>query len=125
MSLLVLNTTESLAEAQRIARILVEERLAACVTIIPGAVSIYRWEDKLQESPEFLLLIKSRSGLWKRLKARVKTLHSYRLPELVGLRMQKVDRRYAEWLTANTRAIRKTGGKRINEKSSLTKPEIK
>jgi periplasmic divalent cation tolerance protein len=125
MSLLLLTTVESPAEGQRIARILVEEKLAACVNIIPGATSIYQWEGKLQESSETLLLIKSRSGLWKRLKARIKSLHAYKLPELVGLRMQKVDRRYAEWLTANTRAIRKTGGRRINEKNVPEKPEAK
>ena len=123
MSLLVLTMFESPAEAQRIGRILVEEKLAACVNIISAATSIYQWEGKLQETSETLLLIKSRSGLWKRLKARVKSLHSYKLPELVGLRMQKVDRRYAEWLTANTRAIRKTGGKRINAKPLPDKKE--
>ena len=87
MSMMVFTTTESLAEAERIGRILVEEKLAACVTILPGATSIYHWEDKLQVSPEFQLLIKSRSGLWKRLHKRLKALHSYKTPELFAVKM--------------------------------------
>lgn len=112
MSMMVFTTTESLAEAERIGRILVEEKLAACVTILPGATSIFYWEEKLQVSPEFQLLIKSRSGLWKRLHKRLKSLHSYKLPELFAVKMQKADRRYADWLKANTRLIRVAGGAR-------------
>ena len=112
MSMVVFTTTESLAEAERIGRILVEEKLAACVTILPGATSIFYWEEKLQVSPEFQLLIKSRSGLWKRLHKRLKSLHSYKLPELFAVKMQKADRRYADWLKANTRLIRVAGGAR-------------
>ena len=112
MSMMVFTTTESLAEAERIGRILVEEKLAACVTILPGATSIYHWEDKLQVSPEFQLLIKSRSGLWKRLHKRLKALHSYKTPELFAVKMQKADRHYADWLKANTRLIRVAGGAR-------------
>ena len=112
MSMMVFTTTESLAEAERIGRILVEEKLAACVTILPGATSIYHWEEKLQVSPEFQLLIKSRSGLWKRLHKRLKALHSYKTPELFAVKMQKSDRHYADWLKANTRLIRVAGGAR-------------
>lgn len=112
MSIMVFTTTESLAEAERIGRILVEEKLAACVTILPGATSIFRWEEKLQVSPEFQMLIKSRSGLWKRLHKRLKSLHSYKAPELFAVKMQKSDRHYADWLKANTRLIRVAGGER-------------
>jgi periplasmic divalent cation tolerance protein len=114
MSMMVFTTTESLAEAERLGRTLVEEKLAACVTILPGATSIYRWEDKLQETPEFQLLIKSRSGLWKRLHKRLKSLHACKVPELFAVKMQKADRQYADWLKANTRLIRVAGGARPN-----------
>jgi periplasmic divalent cation tolerance protein len=112
MSLIVLCTLDDADKAKTIARTLVEEKLAACVSLLPGATSIYFWEGKLQESAEILLVIKTRSPLWKRLRSRLKALHPYKTPEIVGIKMQKTDRKYADWLKTNTRLIRVAGGAR-------------
>ncbi len=112
MSLIVLCTLDDAEKAKVIARTLVSEKLAACVNLLPGATSIYFWEGMLHETGEILMVIKSRAPHWKRLRARLKALHPYDTPEIVGIKMQKSDRKYAEWLKANTRLVRVSGGTR-------------
>jgi periplasmic divalent cation tolerance protein len=95
----VLVTCGSTAEAKRIARALVEERLAACVNILPGAVtSIYRWKGKVATGRERLLLIKtSRKNLTK-LRAAVERLHSYDVPEFIALQVAAGSAKYLAWI---------------------------
>lgn len=116
MSLIVLTTIDDGEKAKLIARTLVEEKLAACVNLLPGATSIYFWEGRLQESAEVLMVIKTRAPHWKRLRSRLAKLHPYDTPEIVGIKMQKTDRKYADWLKANTRLVRVAGGVRENRK---------
>jgi periplasmic divalent cation tolerance protein len=71
--------------AARIARALVDERLAACVNLVPGVRSIYRWQGALEDAAEVLLVIKTRAERLEALSARLRTLHPYELPELVAL----------------------------------------
>ncbi len=94
----VLMTAPDAAAAERIARALVDERLAACVNIVPGVRSIYRWEGKVEDSTEVLLVAKTRAALFERLEARVRALHPYDVPEIVALPLTDGSRPYLSWL---------------------------
>ena len=96
-------TCKDRAQARKIARALVAERLAACVNVVPGVGSIYVWEGKLEESKEVLLLIKSRAALSKKLAARVRALHSYQVPEVVTLPIAAGNPAYLRWIREATR----------------------
>ena len=92
---IVLTSAASREEAERLARTLVEERLAACATLIPGAQSIYRWEGKIESSAETLLLLKTEAGRLAEIEARLHALHSYTAPEFLVLRVDAGSRPYA------------------------------
>jgi len=96
--LLVLTTAGSEAEANQIAQALVERRLAACVNIIPRIQSVYRWRDKVEKSEEFLLFIKTKQVLKGELEAAIRELHSYELPEMVGLAIEYASQEYLQWI---------------------------
>jgi uncharacterized protein involved in tolerance to divalent cations len=101
---LVLVTCGSTAEARRIARAVVEERLAACVNILPGAVaSIYRWKGKMESARERLLLIKTSRKRLAKLRAAVKRLHSYDVPEFIAVPIVAGSRAYLAWLDESVR----------------------
>lgn len=96
---LVLVTCASPAEAKRIARAVVDQRLAACVNILPGAVtSIYRWKGKVEYARERLLLIKTSRKRLANLQASVERLHSYEVPEFIALPIAAGSRAYLAWL---------------------------
>ena len=94
----VLVTVSSETEAKTIARALVEARLAACVNIIPGLTSIYRWEEKICEDRELLLVIKTQGQKVAALGERIGHLHSYAVPEVIALPIVEGSARYLEWL---------------------------
>jgi periplasmic divalent cation tolerance protein len=98
---IVLTTTASPEEANRLARTLVEERLAACVTLIPGVQSIYRWQGEIETSTETLLLLKTGAGQLSALEARLHELHSYQTPEFLVLPVESGSSPYLEWLYSN------------------------
>jgi len=100
---LTLVTCKDGVQARRIATALVRERLAACVNVVRGVTSIYVWEGKLEKGREVLLLIKSRSGLSKKLAARVKRLHSYSVPEVVTIPIATGNPAYLRWVRESTR----------------------
>ena len=91
-------TVGSSDEADRFARALVEERLAACVNRLGPAHSIYRWQGQVEQSEEELLIIKTRKGLFHRLKKRVEELHSYSVPEIIALPIVEGSEVYLKWL---------------------------
>jgi periplasmic divalent cation tolerance protein len=95
---IVLTTAADQDEAARLARTLVEEGLAACATIVPGAQSIYRWEGKVEHATEVLLLIKTRVPQLEALEARLHALHSYLTPEFLVLPIEQGGAAYLEWL---------------------------
>jgi len=98
----VLVTCANAAEARRIARAVVEERLAACVNILPGAVtSIYRWKGKVESARERLLLIKTSRKRLAKLQAAVERLHSYDVPEFVALPIAGGSDTYLSWIEEN------------------------
>ena len=108
----VLVTCGGRAESNRIARALVEKRLAACVNILESRVrSTYRWKGKVESAAEFLLLIKSSRKLLPALRAEVERLHSYDVPEVVALPIVGGSRKYLDWLDECLRGLGKEGKK--------------
>jgi periplasmic divalent cation tolerance protein len=99
---LVLTMLPTADTAVEIARTLVEERLAACCNLIPAVRSIYRWQDKINDDNEVLLLIKTRSEHFERLKARILELHPYEVPEVLAIPVEAGYAAYLEWLTRET-----------------------
>ena len=93
-----LTTVGSLEEGRRIARELVERRLAACVNLVPELTSVYRWEGAVQEAEEVLLVMKTTEARLAALEAAVRELHSYEVPEFVALRVEAGSRPYLKWL---------------------------
>ena len=102
--LIILCTCPDLATAERIAETVVGERLAACVNIVPGLASIYRWEGQIQRDTELLLLIKTRQAVYPLLEARIRELHPYQIPEIIALPIQTGSAAYLDWMAANTGA---------------------
>ena len=92
------------ASAGRIATALVEERLAACVQYLPGAVSTYRWQGRIERAAEVLLLIKTTRGRLPELQRRLPQLHPYELPELVAVEAAGGLPAYLDWVAAQTLA---------------------
>jgi periplasmic divalent cation tolerance protein len=102
---LALITAPDAESARRIARALVEERLAACVNLVPGVTSIYRWEGALHEDAELLLVVKTQANRLAALAERLAVLHPYALPELVALTPSGGSERYLAWVCAETEEI--------------------
>ena len=98
----VLATAPSVEVAKTIARALVEERLVACVNVVPGVTSIYRWQGKLEETAEVLLVMKTVTDRLQVLVARVKELHPYKVPEVLALPVDAALPAYAEWVVDET-----------------------
>lgn len=96
--IVVFSTCSGAEEAEKLARALVEERLAACVSIVPGLQSIYRWRGQIESSSEHLLMIKTRRDLMPSLRAAFERLHSYEVPELLALSVIDGAPAYLEWL---------------------------
>lgn len=94
----ILVTTGSEEQALSIARALVSERLAACVTIVGPVRSIYRWRDKVEDDREYLLLIKTRATLYVKAEKRVRELHTYEVPEVLALTADRGSPQYLKWL---------------------------
>ena len=96
--LIVLTTTPDAEEAERIARLIVEEKLAACVQILPKITSVYFWEDKVHTESEQLLLIKTLEEKFEPLSVFIRQHHSYEVPEIVAIDAEKVSGDYLEWV---------------------------
>ncbi len=101
-AIVVIVTASNEDEAAKIGRALVDERLAACANIVPKIRSIYRWEGKVQDEPEALMLIKSTDDKFEEIEARVKELHSYSVPEIIALPIGAGSSDYLSWIEEST-----------------------
>jgi len=105
--IVVFVTVGSREEGQRLARVLVDERLAACVSRIGGVRSIYRWQGQVEENDEELLVIKTRQRLFDNLRKKVQELHSYTEPEIIALPILDGSVSYLKWLEEQLRSEEK------------------
>jgi periplasmic divalent cation tolerance protein len=95
----VLSTAASQDQARRIAEGLVQRRLAACVNIVPGVTSIFRWkDDRVQEEEEWLLLIKTTQGAFEGVREALRELHPYEVPECVAVPIDAGNKEYLDWI---------------------------
>ncbi|MBS13056.1 MAG: divalent-cation tolerance protein CutA [Gemmatimonadetes bacterium] len=99
---LVYITTSSEEEGARIASAVVEERLAACANIVPRIRSIYRWQGKVEDEAESLILMKTRADTVQSLMNRVRELHTYDVPDIVAIPIKDGHPLYVEWILENT-----------------------
>jgi periplasmic divalent cation tolerance protein len=95
-------TTDTKKLAIRIASRIVQEKLAACVNIIDGMRSIYRWKGKIEKTKETLLIIKTRKNLTKDLIVLIKKLHTYTTPEIIFFEIDDGEKNYLNWIRDNT-----------------------
>lgn len=98
---IVITTASSLEEAGRLGRTMVEERLAACATVIPAVESIYAWKGKLETASEAMLLLKTASEHLTALEVRLHHLHSYETPEFLVLPVEGGSQAYLAWMSGN------------------------
>ena len=100
----VYTTYPSIVEAEQAGRAIVERRLAACANILPGMISHYWWQGAIERAEEAVMIIKTRASLAEQVGAAVKEMHSYATPAILVLPIESVDRRYLDWLMAETQA---------------------
>jgi len=103
-ALIVFVTVPDAETGARIGRALVEERLAACVNVLPGLRSIYAWQGKINDDAEALCLVKTRRELYEGLRERIQALHPYEVPEIIGLRPDAGNAPYLSWILQSTLA---------------------
>lgn len=98
---IVLTTAGSVDEARKIARALVERKLAACVNIVPQIESVYRWQGKIETASEWLLVVKTEVTAFEGVRATIEALHSYEMPECIMLAVADGDQEYLNWIDAS------------------------
>ncbi len=96
-------TTSSPDEAEKIGRALVEEKLVACSNIVSPIRSIYRWQGKICDDKEALMILKTKKELFKQIEKRVKALHSYDVPEVISMPIIEGSNKYLSWLNSETK----------------------
>jgi periplasmic divalent cation tolerance protein len=100
---IVVFVTAPAEEAVDLAKTLVDERLVACVNIVPGLRSIYWWQGKVEDEPEVLCIMKTRTTLFEPLRDRVRELHSYEVEEIIALPIMAGNPPYLDWIKENTK----------------------
>jgi periplasmic divalent cation tolerance protein len=101
-AVLVYTTWPSIVEAETAGRTIVERRLAACVNILPGMISHYWWEGKIERAEEVVMIIKTRAALAEPVRSAVKELHSYATPAVMVLPVESLDPAYHQWIVKET-----------------------
>ena len=103
-AVIVYTTWPSIVEAEQAGRTIVERRWAACVNILPGMISHYWWEGKIERAEEVVMILKTRASLTEKVSAAVKETHSYRTPSIMILPVENADPAYHAWIVAETSA---------------------
>jgi len=103
-ALIVYVTASSRKEADKIAQALVAEKLAACVTIVPEVFSRYRWKGRIEKAKELLLILKTSPRRYPALEKRLRQLHSYDVPEIIAVPVEKGNKKYIRWLNDSVNA---------------------
>jgi periplasmic divalent cation tolerance protein len=101
-AVLVYTTWPSIVEAEGAGRAIVEQRLAACVNIVPGTISHYWWEGRIERAEEVVMIFKTRASLAEAVGAAVKKRHAYQTPSILVLPVENVDEAYRAWLVSET-----------------------
>jgi periplasmic divalent cation tolerance protein len=101
--ILVLSTAGSEEEARKMAHGLVERRLAACVNIVPRITSVYRWQGKVEEAEEYLLLVKTAAEKFGAVREAIAELHSFEVPECVAISIAEGSQAYLDWITESVK----------------------
>src|SRR6187431_2875222 len=101
-AVLVYTTWPSIVEAEQAGRALVERRLAACVNILPGMVSVYWWEGKVERGEEAVMIVKTRAALAEKVTTAVKEMHSYSTPAILVIPLESVEQTYLGWIMNET-----------------------
>ena len=99
---MVLTTLETFEEARAFVREVVSRKLVACGTILPNATSVYRWEGAITETSEAVVLLKTRLERWQDLETATRSLHPYKVPELVAVPVAAGLQRYLDWIGSET-----------------------
>ena len=102
--IVVLTTCANEEEAGKLARLLVDRRLAGCVSVVPRLRSFYRWKGAVESAEECLLLVKSSRALFDSLRAAIEQMHSYEVPEVLALHVVEGAANYLNWLQSNLRS---------------------
>lgn len=102
--LIVFCTFPDAEQARRAGTALVEARLAACVNLLPGVESIYRWQGAMETAAEVLAVFKTTTAVYPAFESRLRALHPYEVPEIIALRPEQVAASYAQWVVAETTA---------------------
>ena len=116
---LVLTTASSQEEARTIAQALIERRLAACINIVPQVESIYRWKDKIETATEWLLIIKTTSDAFDRVRDVLKELHPYEVPECIEIAIEDGSAPYLDWIENSVRSEATRSALYLNRGQSL------
>jgi len=99
-------TASSFNEAKKISNALVKKKLAACCNIVKNVTSVYTWQGKIEEAEECMIIVKTNRKLFVRLIKEVKKIHSYELPEIIGVPLTKGEEGYLAWMDANLVSMR-------------------
>ena len=100
--IVMLCTVPDHGSGERIAQALVEERLAACVNLVPGVVSYFRWEGKLERQDEHLLVIKTGAARFEAVRTAISLMHPAKVPEVIALTITAGSEEYIKWITENS-----------------------
>lgn len=100
-SIIVFMTAPNMDEASRIAELVVQNKLAACVQILPEMQSVYRWQDQIERQTEILIIAKTVNSKFTELETQVRAMHSYETPEIVAAPITRGSTPYLEWLSAS------------------------